>query len=55
MAMSDCLSCTSITSDDTRLKAAMAMTSDSRMNITVFSIFSARKKLAWSLPQSRTR
>ena len=53
--MSACLSVTSITCDDTRLNAPIAMISDSRIAITVFSIFSARNRLALSWVQSLTR
>ncbi len=46
MAMSACLSVTVITSVETRLKAATATISVRMMNITLFSICTARKKLA---------
>ena len=51
IAMSDCLSLTSITSDETRLNAATATISDRMMNMTIFSICSARKKFAWPCSQ----
>ena len=46
MAMSDCLSVTAITSVETRLNAATATINVRMMNITFFSICTARKKLA---------
>ncbi|MNC89969.1 hypothetical protein D3C83_59940 [compost metagenome] len=55
MAMSACLSVTSITCEDTRLNAPIAISSESRIAITVFSIFSARNMLAFSPLQSLTR
>ena len=54
IAMSACLSVTSITCELTRLNAPIAMISDSRIAITVFSIFSARNMLALSRVQSLT-
>ena len=47
IAMSACLSVTVITCADTMLNAATAMISVRMMNITRFSICTARKKLAW--------
>ena len=44
--MSDSLSVTTMTSVDTRLNAATATMRVRITNITVFSIFSARKKFA---------
>ena len=54
MAMSACLSVTSITSVETMLNAATATISSRMMNITLFSIWTARKKLAWLRVQSET-
>ena len=52
IAMSACLSVTSITSVETMLNAATATISSRMMNITRFSISTARKKLAWLRVQS---
>src|SRR5690606_40289951 len=54
IAMSACLSVTSITCEDTRLNAPMAMISDSRIASSVFSMASARNMLAFSVVQSLT-
>ena len=53
--MSDSLSVTTMISVDTRLKAATATMRVRITNITVLSIFSARKKFAWCLVQSRNQ
>ena len=53
IAMSACLSVTTITCADTMLNAATATISVRMMNITRFSICTARKKLAWLRVQSR--
>lgn len=45
MAMSACLSVTSITCDETRLNAPIAMISDSRIAITVFSILQCAEQV----------
>ncbi len=52
--MSACLSVTTITCADTMLNAATATISVRMMNITRFSICTARKKFAWLRVQSRT-
>ena len=52
MAISACLSVTAMTSVETRLNAATATISERMMNIMVFSICTARKKLAWLCVQS---
>ena len=54
IAMSACLSVTTITCAETMLNAATATISVRMMNITRFSIATARKKLAWLRVQSRT-
>ena len=54
IAMSACLSVTSITCAETMLNAATATISVRMMNITRFSIATARKKLAWLRVQSRS-
>ena len=54
IAMSGCLSVTTITSVETMLKAATAMMSVRMMNIMRFSICTARKKLAFCCVQSVT-
>ena len=51
IAMSACLSVTSMISVETRLNAATATISDRMMNITVFSIFTALKKFWWPCSQ----
>ena len=51
--MSACLSVTTMTCAETMLNAATATISVRMMNITRFSIATARKKLAWSSVQSR--
>ena len=51
--MSACLSVTVITCAETMLNAATAMISVRMMNITRFSICTARKKFAWLRVQSR--
>ena len=53
MAMSASLSVTTMISVETMLKAATATISVRITNITVFSVFRARKKLAWCWVQSR--
>ena len=53
IAMSASLSVTVITCADTMLNAATAMISVRMMNITRFSICTARKKFAWLIVQSR--
>ena len=53
IAMSACLSVTTITCADTMLNAATATMSVRMMNITRFSICTARKKFAWLRVQSR--
>jgi hypothetical protein len=55
MAMSARLSCTAITRAETILNAATATMSERMMNITVFSICTARKKFAWLCVQSVTQ
>ena len=55
MAMSDCLSVTTITSVDTTLNAATATISVRMMNMTRFSISTALKKVAWLRVQSLMR
>ena len=50
--MSACLSVTSITSAETTLNAATATMSSRMMNMTRFSISTARKKFAWLCVQS---
>ena len=52
--MSACFSCTIIPSVETMLKAATPTISDRMMNITVFSVPMARKKLACCRVQSET-
>ena len=52
MAISACLSVTTITSVETILNAATATISMRMMNMTFFSICTARKKLAWLRVQS---
>jgi hypothetical protein len=54
IAMSATLSVTVITCADTMLNAATAMISVRMMNMTRFSICTARKKFAWLCVQSRT-
>ena len=53
IAMSACLSVTTITCAETMLNAATATISVRMMNITRFSICTARKKFAWLRVQSR--
>ena len=55
MAMSACLSVTSMTSMETRLNAATATISERMMNITFFSIDTALKKFACCSRQSSMR
>ncbi len=55
MAMSESLSVTTMTRVDTMLNAATATISVRITNMTVFSVFRARKKLAWYWVQSRTQ
>ena len=55
IAMSACLSVTSITSVETRLNAATATISERIRNITFFSIATALKKLLWPCIQSVMR
>ena len=55
IAMSDCLSVTSMTSVETRLNAATATISERIRNMTFFSIATALKKLLWPCIQSVMR
>ena len=55
IAISACLSCTTITSVETMLNAAMPTSSERIRNITVFSVATARKKFAWLRVQSLTK
>jgi hypothetical protein len=54
IAMSDCLSCTAMTRPEAMLNTATITISDRMMNITVFSMPIARKKLACWRVQSDT-
>ena len=54
IAISACLSCTTITRVETILKAATPTISDRMMNITIFSVATARKKLECWRVQSET-
>ena len=54
LAISDCLSVTTITSMEMMLKAATAMMSERMTHMTVFSVFTAWNRLPRSCVQSRT-